>query len=363
MAFVHPKAPHEPFNPAPWYADYWHPSWPEHEPRDANWNCSFESRKHHHGNIPIVPMITEAASRLITGIYKNRWRCLMSVDDAVSDVFKTVEELGLMDSTYFFFSSDHGFQLGQFNIPMDKRNVYEWDTKIHLLVKGPGIAAGSSFAEPGTQVDIAPTMLGLAGIDAPESMDGKSLAPFLISDMQPVLASTRLHLSSLGSLNLYRKEWRQEVFIEYYYCEHNIKCLGADYAKVPKSPCTPGNYPETESFCATLAPGNNSDCWCNSFEYPSDPAGECYPTEDTTNNFIAIRNLTAGGNTLYAEFQKGDLATAGIDFDNIGFVEYFDLDKDPLQMNNLATSASHADLKPFSDRVHMWLKCSGKSCP
>merc|ERR1712062_570787 len=161
-------------------------------------------------------------------------------------------------------------------------------------------------------------------------------------------ASTRLHLSSLGSLNLYRKQWRQEVFIEYYYCEHNIKCIGADYAKVPKSPCTPGN---------------NSDCWCNSFEYPSDPAGECYPTEDTTNNFIAIRNLTAGGNTLYAEFQKGDLATAGIDFDNIGFVEYFDLDKDPLQMNNLATSASHADLKPFSDRVHMWLKCSGKSCP
>ena len=34
-----------------------------------------------------------------------------------------------MDRTYFFFSSDHGFQLGQFNIPMDKRHVYEWDTK------------------------------------------------------------------------------------------------------------------------------------------------------------------------------------------------------------------------------------------
>ena len=39
------------------------------------------------------------------------------------------KELGQLDRTYFFFSSDHGFQLGQFNIPMDKRHVYEWDTK------------------------------------------------------------------------------------------------------------------------------------------------------------------------------------------------------------------------------------------
>jgi N-acetylglucosamine-6-sulfatase len=45
----------------------------------------------------------------------------MSVDDVISDVIGAVSALGLADNTYFFYSSDHGFQLGEFNIPMDKR--------------------------------------------------------------------------------------------------------------------------------------------------------------------------------------------------------------------------------------------------
>ena len=43
-----------------------------------------------------------------------------------ADVISEVARLGLTDSTYFFYSSDHGFQLGQFNIPMDKRQVWIW---------------------------------------------------------------------------------------------------------------------------------------------------------------------------------------------------------------------------------------------
>ena len=76
----------------------------------------------------------------------------MAVDDLIAEVIRTVEDLGLIDSTYFMYSSDHGFQLGQFNIMMDKRLVYEWDTKIHLFVRGPGVKPGSTFASPGTQV-------------------------------------------------------------------------------------------------------------------------------------------------------------------------------------------------------------------
>ena len=36
-------------------------------------------------------------------------------------------------------------QLGEFNILMDKRNVYDWNTRIHLLAAGPGIKAGSTW--------------------------------------------------------------------------------------------------------------------------------------------------------------------------------------------------------------------------
>ena len=63
------------------YRDHWDPSWPEHEPQGANWNCSAEARAAHHGNIPTQPMLTAAAARVITGVFKNRWRTLMAVDD------------------------------------------------------------------------------------------------------------------------------------------------------------------------------------------------------------------------------------------------------------------------------------------
>jgi arylsulfatase A-like enzyme len=60
FAYVAPKAAHEPFNPAPWYEGHWDPSWPSHEPRPVNWNCSKESRADHHGTIATNPMIDAA---------------------------------------------------------------------------------------------------------------------------------------------------------------------------------------------------------------------------------------------------------------------------------------------------------------
>ena len=46
LAYIAPKACHEPFNPAPWYVDFWDPAWPTHEPRTPNWNTSGAD---HHG--------------------------------------------------------------------------------------------------------------------------------------------------------------------------------------------------------------------------------------------------------------------------------------------------------------------------
>ena len=119
--------------------------------------------------------------------------------------------------------SDHGFQLGEFNIPMDKRHVFDWDTRVHLLARGPGIKHGSKWAQPATQVDLAPTFLGIAGLAAPSQMDGKSLLPLLVdtedtSLVAEVSASTLGHLKALGgSSKAYTKGWRDLVFIEYYW--------------------------------------------------------------------------------------------------------------------------------------------------
>lgn len=124
FAYIAPKAAHEPFNPAPWYEDHWDERWPDQEPRPVAWNCSAESRQYHHGNIATQPMITQDASERITGIFKNRWRTLMSVDDLIAEAVALTERLGIADETYFFYSSDHGFQLGELNMLMDKRSGF-----------------------------------------------------------------------------------------------------------------------------------------------------------------------------------------------------------------------------------------------
>jgi N-acetylglucosamine-6-sulfatase len=82
FAYIAPKAAHEPFNPAPWYRTAWDASWPQTEPQDnPAWNCSASSRSDHHGNIATENLISSQASIVITDIFKNRWRTLMSVDD------------------------------------------------------------------------------------------------------------------------------------------------------------------------------------------------------------------------------------------------------------------------------------------
>lgn len=357
MAYISPKAAHEPFNPAPWYADAWDPSWPEHEPREENWNCSFESRKDHPGIINTQPMITDEAADIITGIWRNRWRTLMTVDDIIADVIGVVDELGLSDNTYFLYSSDHGFELGQFNIPMDKRHVYEWNTKIHLVARGPGIKPGTTFRQPGTQVDIAPTLFGLAGIEIPDYFDGKSIVPFLVDPTDDALfEGTRRHLESIGDLDQYAQGWREEVFIEYYYVDNNVKCINKTVEI--------GDYPNSDSNCIDLTPGNNAGCWAtdkNSNPVDLDPT--CYATEDTTNNFIAIRNLKDGENLVYAEYQSGKLLDSAIEFDKPDFIEYYNLEEDKHHMRNLGATASKEEMQPLSDRLHAWYQCAGKTCP
>jgi hypothetical protein len=304
FAYIAPKAAHEPFNPAPWYRDHWDASWPQHEPRPANWNCSKEMREKHPGVVATEAMIDDEAAAVITDVFKNRWRTLMSVDDVIAGVIATCEELQIMNTTYFFYTSDHGFQLGQFNIIMDKRHVYDWDTHIHLLARGPGILPGSRFPYPATQVDLAPTFLGLAGLSVPQYMDGKSLVPLLVtvtptstptttttttttpttySDMQgngnahrkqnknnsnstksasstqkemeiememefPVLPATLKHLRSLPRFAQYAASWRQAVFIEYYFNSANTKCCGGC-----TNPKGTSGYPHKDAWCGDLS--------------------------------------------------------------------------------------------------------------
>jgi hypothetical protein len=104
FGYFAPKACHEPFTPAAWYAAHWDAAWPATEPRPASWNCSMESRQNHHGVIATNPLISEKCGAYVTKSFMDRWRSLMSVDDLIEAVVTFVEaNATLAANTYVYY--------------------------------------------------------------------------------------------------------------------------------------------------------------------------------------------------------------------------------------------------------------------
>jgi N-acetylglucosamine-6-sulfatase len=104
-------------------------------------------------------------------------RTLLSLDESVGRVMAEVEAQGRASSTYFVFLSDNGLFLGEHRIG-DKRLAYEESLHVPLVVAGPGVQAAS--VEPMVlNLDLAPTVLELAGVPVPASMQGRSFAGIL----------------------------------------------------------------------------------------------------------------------------------------------------------------------------------------
>jgi len=108
-----------------------------------------------------------------------RLQTLQTVDEAVERVVGVLEELGELDNTYIIYTSDHGYHLGQYGLVKGKAFPFDVDTKVPLLVRGPGVPRGVVRAQPIVNIDLAPTFLDMAGLDAPPHMDGVSMLPTL----------------------------------------------------------------------------------------------------------------------------------------------------------------------------------------
>jgi arylsulfatase A-like enzyme len=94
----------------------------------------------------------------------------------VADTLRATDE---MRNTYIFFTSDNGFYHGEHRIPKEKWRPYEEDVHVPLLVRGPGVAAGSTTRKIALNTDYLPTFTDLAGTRTPSYADGRTLGPVL----------------------------------------------------------------------------------------------------------------------------------------------------------------------------------------
>ncbi|MCX6894996.1 MAG: sulfatase [Verrucomicrobia bacterium] len=137
---------------------------------------------------------TDAAPNKIK-VNPDYFRCVSADDDNLGRLLQTLDELGLAEDTVVIFTSDNGYYHGEHNLA-DKRSVYDESLRIPLLVRYPKrFAKGKVLDEMALNIDLAPTLLDLAGVAAPREMQGRSWLPLLTGQS---------------------KDWRQSFLAEYF---------------------------------------------------------------------------------------------------------------------------------------------------
>lgn len=115
-------------------------------------------------------------SPALAAIHRGRLESLLAVDRMVGGLVASLRRSGQLDNTVIVFTSDNGFMLGQHGLT-GKSFPYEESVRTPLVIRGPGFPANQSRSALIANIDLAPTIVDLAGAGAGLEMDGRSLLP------------------------------------------------------------------------------------------------------------------------------------------------------------------------------------------
>jgi arylsulfatase A-like enzyme len=112
---------------------------------------------------------------------KGYYRLITGIDEVVGRMLDSLRARGLLANTVVIYTSDNGFFLGERELS-GKWLMHEESIRTPLIIRDPRLPAGLQGKRRGEMtlnIDLAPTMVRMAGIDAPQSMQGRDLAPLL----------------------------------------------------------------------------------------------------------------------------------------------------------------------------------------
>jgi len=186
---LHHKAVHYPYLPAKrhesLYADYeFQP--PPTDPADLAGKPVLTTKPQRTPTIEMEGIAPEpqesrrGRGRQPSSVARDQFRCLASVDEGVGQLFVALEKTGQLDNTIVIYSSDNGYLMGEHRQFDTKRWAYEPSIRVPLVMRYPPlIPAGSVREQIVANIDIAPTLLQIAGVKPLEPMHGQSLMDIL----------------------------------------------------------------------------------------------------------------------------------------------------------------------------------------
>ena len=153
--------------------------------------------------------------------YIRQLQAMTGIDRLIGNLRKTLESMNLDSNTILIFTSDHGLFMGQFGLG-GKALCYEVTTHVPMIIynpKAPKKAKGSTSDALVQSLDIAPTMLSLAGIRIPDTFQGKDLTALVQGRDEIVrnyIYTENLWSTQFGNPrceSVQNKEWK---YIRYY---------------------------------------------------------------------------------------------------------------------------------------------------